>query len=184
MIELVSHSDINLRYPQLFAPHSIWGRPQRYSVKFNLFDEPPEPKIVGNVSIVPRISDKFVVIDIEGRGWAFPAGTLELGEAWIEGLRRETMEESGAEILSAHLIGGWEITVLSETPLRPQLPHPRFYRLLYEGNVRLVGHPEPVEGGESINEVRVATLEEAVMLLNRSGRPDIAELYRFVADQG
>ena len=88
------------------------------------------------------------------------------------------MEEAGAEIISARIVGGWEIFVHGDTPLRPGVPHPRFFRLLHVGEVRLRGRPEPIENGETILEVRAVPLNEAEELFNRSGRSELAELYR------
>lgn len=174
----MSEDKLKLIYPQLFAPRSSVSH--RYTVAFSLFDEPPEPDLIANVALVPRAGDRFVAVDIEGRGWTLPAGTLEPGESPDEGLRREVMEEAGAEILEAKLIGGWEVRVEGDTPLRPQVPHPRFYRLLHTGDVSLTGHPEPVEDGETILEVRAVSLSEAIALFNESGRPELAELYQMV----
>jgi 8-oxo-dGTP pyrophosphatase MutT (NUDIX family) len=163
-------------YPQLFAPRSNVAR--RYSVTFSLFDQPSQPDLVANVALVPRVGGQFVVVNVAGRGWTLPAGTLEPGESWSGGLKREVMEEAGAEIISARIVGGWEIFVHGDTSLRPGVPHPRFFRLLHVGEVRLTGRLEPVEDGETILEVRAVSLKEAEELFNRSGRPELAELYR------
>jgi 8-oxo-dGTP diphosphatase len=171
---------LHIRYPQLFAPRTwLWGP---LTGEFSLFEEPPEPELVSNVALVPRAGDKFVIVQTERGRWNIPGGTVEPGESWEEALRREVIEEAGAEVLGAAMVGGWSFLVHREWPFRPHIPHPRFYRVVYSGTVRITGQPQPVEGGEVIQDVRCVWLDEAVRLLLESGRPELAELYQLCAE--
>ena len=177
----VDSGEFSIRYPQLFAPRTaLWGP---VTTTFSLFERPPEPELVANVALVPRVGNRFVVVQTGGR-WTIPGGTTEPGESWEETLHREVMEEAGAEVLDAGIIGGWDMLILRDQPFRPHIPHPRFYRIVYFGTVRIAGQPQPVEGGEVIQDVRCVQLDEAVRLLVESGRPELAELYRLSAERG
>lgn len=150
-------SGLELIYPQLFAPRTwLWGP---VTGRFTLFDEPPEPDLVSNVALVPSYGDDYVVVQTDSGRWTFPGGTVEPGESWDEALKREVMEEAGAETLGFQMIGGWEFRTHRDAPFRPQIPHPRFYRIVYTGSVRISGPPEPVADGEIILDVRSAPLK-------------------------
>lgn len=49
--------------------------------------------------------DKVLLIKSERRGWEYPGGVLEQGEAILDGLRREIFEESGIVAEPEKLVG-------------------------------------------------------------------------------
>ncbi len=50
------------------------------------------------VIVVPFSGDKFLMVRHPRRGWEFPGGTVEPGEAPEEAAKRECMEEAGVKI--------------------------------------------------------------------------------------
>ncbi len=64
-----------------------------------------------SAALVFAISEgKFVLADIEGRGWCIPGGHLEPGETAEQAARRELAEEIGATVGVLHLLGTYLVT--------------------------------------------------------------------------
>jgi ADP-ribose pyrophosphatase YjhB (NUDIX family) len=73
--------------------------------------EYPEHPIVGVAAVVLR--GDYVLLVQRGREparglWGLPGGALELGEALVEGVRREVLEECGVTIEVGPLVGVFE----------------------------------------------------------------------------
>ena len=73
--------------------------------------EYPEYPIVGVAAVVVR-ADQVLLVQRgrePGKGlWGVPGGVLELGEAVVDGVRREVREECGIEIEVGPLLGVFE----------------------------------------------------------------------------
>lgn len=73
--------------------------------------EYPEHPIVGVAAVVVR-DDQVLLVQRgrePGKGlWGVPGGVLELGEAVVDGVRREVREECGIEIEVGPLLGVFE----------------------------------------------------------------------------
>ena len=168
-------------YHNLIAPIT-WG-PIR--AQFHLLDEPPKNELISNVNIVPRTNDGWVILLLnDGSGvshWEIPGGTLEPHEHYLDTIHRELQEEVGAEILSTRLLGAFHCKSSLQEPYRPHLPHPESYRLIFAGDVRVVGSPTNPPGGEQVKRVEVVTLETAVLRFRGNERHDLADLYRLAA---
>ena len=123
-------------YPTLSKP-IVWGPVHAKFALTDSFDE----KLVSNVSIVPCAGDKYIIFQVVNGMWELPGGTLEPGEHYMDGLRREVIEELGGELLSYTLFGQFQCESKAEAPYRAHIPHPRFVRLLGYGQVKLVGQP-------------------------------------------
>ena|SRR5579885_3662282 len=54
--------------------------------------------------------DKVLVCDIDGRGWCIPSGRVEPQESSLEAVRREALEEGGAELECIQYIGCYRIS--------------------------------------------------------------------------
>lgn len=134
--------------------------------------------LVSNVSIIPFIGDRCVVFQLDNGNWELPGGTLEPGERYMDGLKRELMEELGAELLSYQIFGQFHCTSSALEPYRPHIPHPNFVRIIGYGDVVLIGKPLNPEDGEQVVAVEVVEIDEAIRRFREQNRYDIAEMYR------
>jgi 8-oxo-dGTP diphosphatase len=151
------------------------------SAKFQILDAAPPDTLLSNVNLVPYTSKGWVAIRLTDGSYEIPGGTLEAGEGYLDGLRRELMEEVGAELLTFAPLGAWFCRSSASKPYKPHLPHPEFYRFVGCGEIKLVSAPTNPEDGEQIAAVEVLSLEDVVARFTSSGRPDLADLYRLAA---
>jgi 8-oxo-dGTP pyrophosphatase MutT (NUDIX family) len=161
-----------VNYPTLNRPITS-GTVSRVFVLNPQFDG----ALVGNVSIVPTVGDQYVVMKLSNGNWELAGGTLEPGESYLECLRREVMEELGAELINYRIFGHFDCINHAAEPYRPHLPFPKFVRIIGTGEVKVVSNPLNPEGGEEVVAVEVVDIEEAVRRYTEIGRLDIAELY-------
>ncbi|CAI6015078.1 hypothetical protein PAECIP112173_00026 [Paenibacillus sp. JJ-100] len=134
--------------------------------------------LVSNVSIIPFIGDKCVVFQLDNGLWELPGGTLEVDEPYMDGLKRELMEELGAELRSYQVFGQFHCTSSAPEPYRPHIPHPHFVRVIGYGDVELVSDPLNPEDGEQVVAVEMVEVDEAVRRFREQNRYDIAEMYK------
>ncbi|WP_293202041.1 NUDIX hydrolase [Paenibacillus sp.] len=134
--------------------------------------------LVSNVSIIPFVGDKCVVFQLSNGLWELPGGTLEVNEPYMDGLKRELMEELGAELRSYQVFGQFHCTSSAPEPYRPHIPHPHFVRVIGYGDVELVSDPLNPEDGEQVVAVEMVDVDEAVRRFREQNRYDIAEMYR------
>ncbi|KOR90138.1 NUDIX hydrolase [Paenibacillus solani] len=146
--------------------------------RFAFGEKIEEESKVSNVTILPFEGDRCIIFQVVDGSWELPGGTLEPGESYMEGLRREVREELGAELETYRIFGQFRCESSSETPYRPHIPHPHFVRLVGYGDVRIVGEPLNPVDGEHVIAVEAVDLQEAVQRFEQTGRPDIAELYK------
>jgi len=57
---------------------------------------------------------KVLICDIEDRGWCIPSGRVEPDETSLEAVKREALEEGGAELADVQYIGCYQITERQE----------------------------------------------------------------------
>lgn len=148
-------------------------------VKSNFsFTNTVDESMVSNVSIIPFSGSKCVIFQIDNGNWELPGGTLEAGEIYIDGLKREVMEELGAELLSYHVFGQFNCVSSAKTPYKSHIPHPNFVRLLGHGEVKIVGEPLNPDDGEKVIAVELVDIDEAIKRFEEIKRYDIAEMYK------
>ncbi|MHA7964180.1 NUDIX domain-containing protein [Paenibacillus sp. CAU 1782] len=162
------------KYPTLAAP-IFWEPVESRFAAGACGDE----SMVSNISLVPTVGDKYVMMQLEDGRWELIGGTLEPGELYMDGLERELMEEIGAELETFSLVGHFACHSTAEYPYRPHIPHPRFVRLIGTGEVTLVAPPSNPQDGEAVARVELMEISEAVRLFRSQGRHDLAELYLF-----
>ncbi|WP_440117745.1 NUDIX hydrolase [Paenibacillus sp. QZ-Y1] len=151
-----------------------WGT---VAAEFRLNDIVDET-LVSNVSIIPFVGDQVVVFQIDNGLWELPGGTLEPEEKYMDGLKRELMEELGAELLTYQVFGQFHCMSSASEPYRPHIPHPHFVRLIGYGEVELVGQPLNPVDGEQVIAVEIVEMGEAIKRFEEQSRYDIAEMYK------
>ncbi|WP_458118871.1 bis(5'-nucleosyl)-tetraphosphatase (symmetrical) YqeK [Paenibacillus sp. Z6-24] len=134
--------------------------------------------LISNVSIVPMVGDRLVMIQLEDGRWELPGGTLEEDELYLDALQREVEEEMGGMLLDYQVFGYFHCESAAPLPYRPYIPHPHFIRLAGYGQVRLQGAPLNPPGGEQVVRVDVVDIKEAVKRFRNTGRSDLADFYR------
>lgn len=65
--------------------------------------------------VFPWRGERVLLCDISGRGWCIPSGRVEPEEESIQAVKREAMEEAGAQLDDVQYIGCYEIIERSET---------------------------------------------------------------------
>jgi 8-oxo-dGTP diphosphatase len=101
-------------YPDLFAPPN-WSIP--VVARFELLRKAPPQNLISNVNVVPFVGDQCVIIHVARDYWEIPGGTLEPDEAYLDGIRREALEEAGARLLNFQPIGAWNCQTQVENPI-------------------------------------------------------------------
>lgn len=165
------------KYPTLSAP--IWWEPVESVFSPGMCGD---ERLVSNVSLIPTVGGRYVMMQLEDGKWELIGGTLEPGEAYMSGLKRELMEEIGAELADFEIVGHFSCLSRAEHPYRSHIPHPRFFRLIGTGEVKLVAAPLNPPDGEKVARVELMDIDEATALFRSQGRHDIAELYQFAHD--
>ena len=126
--------------------------------------------------MVPTIGGDWVVVQSDDE-WHMPGGTIEPGETFDQQIRRELLEEAGAELDSYTVLGVFHCHSSQPAPFRPHLPHPNGDRVIVTGEVRLVGPPTNPVDGEQVTAVEAVQLDEALRRLRDSTWPAQADLY-------
>lgn len=161
-------------YPHLFQPGD-WGG---ISARFEQTDVLPPAHTIANISVVPFIGDRIVMIHTQAGYYDFPGGTLEPDETYRQTIERELLEEAGARLIpdTLRLIGNWQCHSSHPKPYRAHLPHPDFVRLAAFAEVELVQQPSNPDGGEQVIDVLTLPVDEAFQRFEQEGRPELAEL--------
>ena len=109
--------------------------------------------------------DKVLLIRSDRRGWEFPGGVVEHGEAVIDALKREIFEESGINAEPEYLTGIYQNVAFKQGygPLEG-LTLPTTVNLVFR--CRYVGGVETVS--EESREVGWFTPEDAVNMITQS----------------
>jgi len=164
------------RFPLLFSEF----RQRDARVEFKLRESPPPDSLISNVNLVPRVGGHWMIVIDQNGHWEIPGGTLEFGENYLDALQRELLEEAGAILKTCRLFGSFHYFSTSQTPYRPYLPHPEFYRVVCVGDVEVLRLPSDPDG--IIVKTEVVPLKEAVRRFRSQNRDDFAALYNIAAE--
>jgi 8-oxo-dGTP pyrophosphatase MutT (NUDIX family) len=170
------HDQLRGQFPKLFLK-SIQGS---LIIRFELLETLPPAALVSNVNMVPRVGERWLVIVDHQGDWDISGGTVEVGEAYMETLRRELMEEAGAKLVSWRLFGAFHYRSTVREPYRPHVPHPEFYRLVGVGDVDVTATPADPDG--HVRTAKLVPLEDVVRRFRGQGRDDLAALYQIGAE--
>ncbi|MCQ6562112.1 NUDIX hydrolase [Paenibacillus mendelii] len=167
---------ISLKDFPILSTKVEWGR---ITTQFTL-EAVEDEALISNISIVPVIGDRYVMMKLDTGVWELAGGTLKRDEPYLDALRREVQEELGAELIAYHVLGHFRCSSRAEQPYLPHIPHPDFIRLVGYGEVRLIGEPLNPPDGEKVILVDVVGIEEAIRRFEEINRRDLSELYRLV----
>jgi 8-oxo-dGTP pyrophosphatase MutT (NUDIX family) len=142
-------------FPHLFEEYIPPDKSLR--MKFEFGTKFPND-LVGTVKMIAYIGDQYLALRVPS-GWWEPGGKRELGENYLEAIKREMLEETGCRVLDFTLFGAFHCVSLEDTPPEPGLLWPEFYFLWGYGEVEIVSEPSP-NPNEKILEVGWASLAE------------------------
>lgn len=109
---------------------------------------------------------------------------MQPNEATEQALKRELMEEIGAELVDYQFFGAWESKSSLPEPYRPHLPHPQFSIALGWADVQIVASPSSDDGVEmeTITEIIILPIDAAIRQLTENGREHLAAVYAIAAE--
>lgn len=151
------------RFPELFLPAYV-----DYADTDVTFAVGPQPdQLISRIHCVAVDPRSQVIVCRSIQQWRFlPGGTREPGEAIIETVRRELLEEAGAKITGEPLIFAAQISrSRRQQPYRPHLPHPLSHWAFAVVRAEVVQPPTNPEDGEEVIEVRSMAVPQAARWL-------------------
>jgi len=95
---------------------------------------PPIPAITSALALAFD-GERILMTNLRQRGWDIPGGHIEPGETPEAAMRREVMEEAGAQLTDVQLLGYQRIRLLGQVPDGYRYPHPDSYQILYLAHV-------------------------------------------------
>ena len=164
-------------YPVLFQ-EKVWRVQTRVAFQLGL----PPVQEIAVVGMLPYVGDEWLLVHHGDGWWPGAGGKLEPGESYLEAIRREVREETGAQIVHYTVIAAWHCLSLAGKPLKPHLPWPWFYQVIGFGEVALVDRPSPTDR-EQILDMAALPLEQACrrLLTNAYAGAENVEVLRLAA---
>jgi 8-oxo-dGTP diphosphatase len=170
-------SDLTLRYPALFKLGT------RGTIdEFKATTIVPDESLIGNTYMIAESNGKLLYIIQEDGNFQIPGGKKDPGENHIETIKREMIEEAGAEIESFSQIGLWHLILKSEKPFHPHLPHPELFMVVGFGKVKITQRPSNPDGSKATRDVCLDTIENVTEIFRKQNRNDLADLFQFAWD--
>ena len=103
----------------------------RLLVTTYLTDRLPPAQLVSSVRAVVTIGRQIVMLRNPDAAHFLPGGRLEVGESYLQALRREVTEETGLNIRGAKQIGFLHLHHLTPEPTVYRCPYPDMIHLVY-----------------------------------------------------
>jgi 8-oxo-dGTP diphosphatase len=150
-------------FPDLFQEY--WPPNGSLRMSFELGAQFPA-HLIGVVKMVAYIGEDYIAIRGPD-GWWEPGGKVEPGESYLDTIRREMLEETGARVKDFSLFGAFHCHSLLDKPPEPGLRWPEFYFLWGFGEVELVGERRP-RPREQVLEVGISPLDETCRRLEQT----------------
>lgn len=161
-------------FPVLHNFQLSWGAATGY---FRFSRTLPAEDMISSIRLAPYTQDGWLIVNLTNGEWEIPGGTREPNEDFETTIRREMLEEAGAEIINYQPMGYFDMHSAAAEPYRPHLPHPRFYILILFGEVKRVGEIQPAKG-EPIIGTEIVAPDKVFSNFRTMNRPDIGELYK------
>lgn len=140
---------------------NVPGIPEPNEVSL-IFDSelPPVELITAAFGLVFK-EGKLLMTRLRARGWDIPGGHVESEESPHQTMRREVLEETGAEVGVYDMLGYQKIAINAPKPERYKYPYPVSYQLFYWGRVAQL---HPFTPTDEASKRGLFTPEEAVRL--------------------
>lgn len=139
----------------------------------------PPIELITSASVYSFHEDRILLVNLASRGWDIPGGHLEPGESPEQDVRRETKEESGAELNQVRLLGYHHVHLSGPIPCSYKYPHPDAYLTLYWARIDALG---PFAGNQESLDARLFSVSDARKLENIRRGSDFFEEALRVAD--
>jgi 8-oxo-dGTP diphosphatase len=106
----------------------------------------PRQDLVTGAYVLAFRGHDLLMVYLGSRGWDVPGGHVEPGETALDAVRRETLEESGIEMETEHVLGYEEIVLAEIQPPGYAYPTPLSYQVFFWGTVgRLVSFDAAID---------------------------------------
>lgn len=119
----------------LRVDRDVIGVPNPNEIQLVLDDALPDTRLVTTALGFIFEKDQLLLSCLSHRGWDLPGGHLEPNETPEEALRREVLEETGADVCDLHVLGYEKILIHAPKPDRYRYPYPVSYQVFYYGRV-------------------------------------------------
>ena len=121
--------------PILGIGRDIAWLPLPNEIALILDDQLPPIAAITSALALAFDGERILMTNLRQRGWDIPGGHLEPGETPEAAMRREVMEEAGAQLADVRLLGYQRIRLLGIVPAGYRYPHPDSYQVLYLARV-------------------------------------------------
>ena len=101
------------------------------SVSSYLDDRYPPAELVTSVRGIATLDQQVVMLENRDGKHFLPGGRREPGEAYIDTLRREILEECGLEVAASEYLGFVHLRHESAKPADYDYPYPDFFHLVF-----------------------------------------------------
>lgn len=138
--------------------HDVPGIPAPNEVSLLLDDGLPPEHLVTSALGLFFLDGRLLMPRLVSRGWDIPGGHVEPGESPEETVRREVLEETGAQVDALCILGHQKIVIHAPRPEGYKYPYPVSFQVFYCGTVTELMRFAPTP---EVHERRLFSPEEA-----------------------